>query len=371
MKIAMVAAGFSGGEAEELRRAMGFKRAAEEMNPIEEKLRSGMTTNGIPETAQEEIVGSIRSFALYGFPESHSASFALIAYASAYLKAYHPAAFTCALLNSWPLGFYGPDTLLKDAKRHGVRVRPIDVAVSDWKCTLETKATLRLGLQFAQGLRHKAFTRIQKERSFKPFASLHDFERRCRLTNSELHTLAELGAFASIPSPQKGQGYTRREALWESASLKERTTGLLGCLPPPAAQSPLPEMTPAQRILADHRQSGMSVGTHVLGFIRADLNRHQIHAAASLGDLSNGATARVAGVVTVRQRPMTAKGFLFMTLEDETGFANLIIGPKIFERYRPLIISATGLWAEGSLQIREGVIQLKATHLAPLHNLPT
>ncbi len=369
MRIAMSAAGFSGGEAEELRRAMGFKRSVESMDAIKARLRSGMDARGISPGAQEEIITSITSFALYGFPESHSASFALLAYASAYLKAHHHGAFTCALLNAWPLGFYSPDTLLKDARRHGVRILPIDVQISQWECTLPNKDTLRLGMRYTQGLRHASALRIIEERDRAPFRSLHDLERRCQLSSAELSTLAELGAFATVPSGTGGRGHSRREALWESASLKERTSGLLGHLDDPPKPSPLPEMTLGQRVLADHRQSGMSVGAHPMAFVRPELSPHRVHPATALAGLRDGSRARVAGVVTVRQRPMTAKGFLFITLEDETGFANLIIPPPVFEQHRAIILSAEALWAEGRLQVRDHVVHLKVHSLNHLHTL--
>ena len=211
--MAMVAAGFTGGQAEELRRAMGFKRSQERMNAIERDLRAGMTANGITGAAQEEIVPGIKSFALYGFPESHAASFALIAYASAYLKAHHPAAFVCALLNNWPLGFYHPSTLVNDAVRHGVAVRPIDVTRSGWLCDLEDGGrALRLGLRYVAGLREEVGKRVEAARArgaVRVAGRLRGARGRRR---AELATLAEIGAFADL-------GGTRREALWQVEAL--------------------------------------------------------------------------------------------------------------------------------------------------------
>lgn len=359
MRMAMIIAGFSGGEAEELRRAMGFKRSNERMAEIEGRLRSGMRARGIDEATQDQLVHYMTSFASYGFPESHSASFALIAYASAYLKAHHPAAFLAALLNAYPMGFYHPDTLIKDAQRHGVRVRPIDVTVSAWRCTLEDKGTVRLGLRYVVGLHEKTGERIVKERSRAPFTGLVDLERRCRLSDPELQTLAELGAFASL-------GHSRRQALWQVARLKERTAGLLSRTEAAPGPSPLPEMDLRERIVADHRNATVSVGSHPMRFFRAHLQRLGILSCAALNQKPHGARATVAAFVTVRQRPATAQGLFFLTLEDETGFANLIVMPDVFERFRPLVISGGSLWASGKVQRQDGVVHLKVDALAPL-----
>ncbi len=352
MRMAMTVAGFSGGEAEELRRAMGFKRSSERMVDIEHRLRLGMTRQGISDEVQERIVGNITSFASYGFPESHSASFALIAYASSYLKLYHPAAFLAALLNAWPMGFYHPSTLVKDAQRHGVRVLPIDVSRSDWRCTLVDKETVRLGLRYVQGLRQDAGERIGAVRRQRPFATLADFERRVRLSNKDLATLAELGALAPF-------GPTRRQALWQVSRLRERTCGLLGRADPRQTPSPLPEMSLPERVIADHLNSEMSVGPHPMLFLRERLTRDNILSAEGLNRARAGRRVSVAGLVQTRQRPLTAKGFFFVTLEDETGFANLIITPQIFAANRPLLVRAPGLVVEGIVQNQDGVVHLK------------
>ena len=401
MRMAMAVAGFSGGEAEELRRAMGFKRANERMQDIEGRLRAGMSAQGLSPEVQDQITQSIVSFAAYGFPESHSASFALIAYASAYLKLYHPAAFLAALLNAWPMGFYHPATLVKDAQRHGVRVLPIDITRSVWRSTLPDPHTVRLGLRFVNGLQKAAAQRIEIQRQAKPFSSLADFERRCRLSNRDLATLAELGAFAEL-------GRTRRQSLWQVLRLRERTEGLLGhaetaadaASPPPhasagardarregdailsicgarsnaadAATPPhgLREMSHIERILADYQNSGMTVGAHPMQFIRQSLSHDGVLSAMGLRQMPDGSRARVAGLVTVSQRPRTAKGFLFITLEDETGFANIIVTQERFEQNRKLILSAAGLLVEGVVQNREEVTHLKADRLQPIHMAP-
>jgi len=237
MRIAMTAANFSGGEADELRRAMGSKRSVERMKRIEERLREGMTANGISPKAQDEIVQSITSFALYGFPESHAASFALIVYASAFLKVHHPHAFYAAMLNCWPMGFYSPATLVKDAQRRGVRVKPIDAGRSDWLCTLERagpeeELRLRLGLRYARGLREAVGKKIVEERTRASFASIADLAARAGLRRDELPGLAEIGALASVPARAGGALPTRRAALWQAEAASRRGQGLFARVEP-------------------------------------------------------------------------------------------------------------------------------------------
>src|SRR5206468_2202733 len=255
LRIAMVAANFTGGEAEELRRAMGFKRSMERMVEIEKRLRAGMTKNGIGAAAQDQIVKSITSFALYGFPESHAASFALIAYASAYLKARHPAGFYASLLNAWPMGFYHPATLVKDAQRHGTEVFPIDVARSGWKCRWERRG-VRLGLRFVQGLRETTGKTIEEEQSAAPFSDAGDLARRARLRPGELTLLAQAGALASF-------GKTRREALWQVAKVARPAGPLLDRLPADDP-SPLSPMTPQEETAADYSATQMTTGPHLM-----------------------------------------------------------------------------------------------------------
>ncbi|MEO5766804.1 MAG: error-prone DNA polymerase, partial [Polyangia bacterium] len=336
IRMAMVAAGFTGGQADELRRAMGFKRSEQRMNTIETALRAGMTRNGICAAAQEEIVAGIKSFALYGFPESHAASFALIAYASSYLKAYHPAAFTCALLNNYPMGFYHPSTLVNDAARHGVTTLPIDVAHSTWLCDLEaappnTKTNvqpqIRLGLKYVAGLREQVGRRIEQARADRPFSSLANFEARVAPHATELAKLATVGAFTSL-------GGTRRQALWQVEALGRSGRLFAGVdLPGGDDASPLPETSPHDEMLADFHGTGLSTGAHPMSFVRERLRDHDVVTAAQLMGVPNGRRARVAGIVIVRQRPGTAKGFVFLTIEDETGFANAIVTPQRFDTH--------------------------------------
>jgi error-prone DNA polymerase len=350
LRIAMVAAGFTGGEAEELRRAMGFKRSQERMSAIEEKLRRGMSERGIDGAAQEQIVRSITSFALYGFPESHAASFALIAYASAYLKAHHPAAFYAAILNSWPMGFYHPATLVKDAQRHGTKVRPIDVARSGWKCRWEEGA-VRIGLRFVQGLKEATGKRIETEQEKAPFASADDLARRCALHKEELVRLAYAGALASF-------GRTRRGALWQVAKVA-RSSGALFAGMATEDPSPLPDMTPREETAADYKATQMTTGPHLIEHLRGDFRRRGILSAAELLRLPDGARVKTGGAVIVRQRPGTAKGFVFLTLEDETGMCQAIVRPDLFREYRTVIVESGTLVVEGRLQKQDGTLSVK------------
>ncbi|GIW41366.1 MAG: error-prone DNA polymerase [Candidatus Binatia bacterium] len=359
LRIAMVAAGFSGGEAEELRRAMGFKRSVERMRAIEKRLREGMARNGIVGPAVEEIVRSITSFALYGFPESHAASFALLAYASAYLKVHHPAVFYCALLDNFPMGFYHPATLVQDARRRGVRVLPVDVNRSSWRCTVERcegKLAVRLGLQYVQGLREEAGRKIEEGR---PFRSVAEVVARCGLREEEAETLAEIGAFACF-------GLRRREALWQVAAVP-RGPLFAGKGPAgPGEEVPLPEMTPLERTLADYRGTGLTVGRHVMAHLREELRSRGVVSAREIGELPDGLWVRTAGLVIVRQRPGTARGFCFLTLEDETGTSNAVVTPHLFRRYRTVLHTAPLLEVEGRLQKVDGVVHVRASRFREL-----
>jgi error-prone DNA polymerase len=382
MRIAMVAGGFTPGEADELRRAMGSKRSVERMKAIEVRLREGMAANGIAPKAQDEIVQGITSFALYGFPESHAASFALIVYASAYLKVHHAQAFYAAMLNCWPMGFYSPATLVKDAQRRGVRVRPIDAARSEWLCTLEREGPeeelrLRLGLRYVRGLREAMGRKLVEERSREPFASIADLAARVPLRRDELAALAEIGALASIPARPGGIPGTRRAALWQAEAAVRRGPGLFAKIEPReefgdtiqisvgetkiCMVSPnfLPEMDLRDRIAADLRGTGMTTGPHPVALERGRLRRLGVHAAGELAGLRNGQRVRAAGLCIVRQRPGTAKGFVFLSLEDETGIANIVIEPPTFEQNRRPILGNPLLVVEGRLEKKDGVISVK------------
>jgi DNA-directed DNA polymerase III PolC len=530
LRIAMISANFTGGEAEELRRAMGFKRSQARMKEIEARLRSGMTVNGLTQEAQEQIILSISSFALYGFPESHAASFALIAYASAWLKCHYLGAFTAALLNNQPMGFYHPATIVKDAQRHGLKILPIDATKSDWKCTLEevvsrqslvaseavsyqpsatsrselaasnvqiinrfisgpgfinpakaskfntasmpdsavqipwneigsyTRANftptaqrvhvdkplaaddsqgavkspkiwhsersaepafparltlgatdmqppktlaLRLGLNYVRGLRESAAQALVRERSFAPFQSIHDLTRRVpELRKDELTTLAEIGALNAVSSfefqvsscqaprpifqnchPEQSEGPAfssssktrdpkltlhRRDALWQVEKAVRRSGPLLEEFPEPDAPSPLERMTHEERLIADFHGVGLTVGPHPMAYRRAEMEALGIYPASSLKSIPSGRRLRIGGCVITRQRPGTAKGFLFLSLEDETGVANAIVTPDLLHTHRILLISEPFLMVEGILQNQDNVISVRAERVSSL-----
>ena len=396
LRMAMIAAGFTGGEAEELRRAFGFKRSELRMRDIEVKLRAGMERNGISQQAQEEIILSITSFALYGFPESHAASFALIAYASAYLKCHYLAAFTAALLNNQPMGFYHPSTIVKDAQRHGLRVKPIDVMFSDWPCTLESEVSttlsdiaihqhslaLRMGLRYARGLGEEAAQAIVRQRSVRPFESVADLAHRVpELRRNDLVLLASIGALNSIgggdppdpllpfEQPRKKQRLHRRDALWQVERAARFAGPLLDGIAESDTASPLAAMTAEERLVADFHGTGLTVGPHPLAYRRNELRRARILSAKELAETAHGRHVRTAGCVIARQRPGTAKGFVFLSLEDETGISNAIISPDILEQNRVVILSEKFLLLEGVLQNQEGVISVRVERVAPLREV--
>jgi len=371
LRMAMIAAGFSGGEAEELRRAFGFKRSELRMKDIEIKLRAGMAKKGIQAETQDKIVKAITSFALYGFPESHAASFALLAYASAFLKCHYLAAFTAALLNNQPMGFYQPATIVKDAQRHGLKTNPIDVTCSDWVCTLEKYKqgfALRLGLRYAKGLRQEIGLQIVQERRVRPFFSVDDLTLRIpAIQKSELAVLADIGALNFIASQKAG--IHRRDASWQIERAARRAGPLLERLPASrlgSENSPLAPMKPEERLVADFRGTGMTIGLHPMAYRRPQLRKEGVRSAADLPLLRNGSSVRIAGAVIARQRPGTAKGFVFLSLEDETGITNAIITPQLFEEDYATVVQQQFLLIDGKLQNQEGVVSVKAEHVRPL-----
>ena len=360
LKIAMTVAGFSGGEAEELRRALGFKRSEQRMGKIEVKLRRGMEKNGIAGERAQTIIRYISSFALYGFPESHSASFALLAYASAYLKVHFPAAFYVSLLNNQPMGFYRPATLVKDAQHRGLRVRPIDVQFSNRLCTIEPDGSFRLGLLYVQGLREKAGLHIVEQRQKAPFRGLDDFVRRCRLQKPELVTLAEIGALNCF-------GMKRREALWQVAEVSRHSGPLFSSIPSgPENSYPLSDMDALERLQADYRGTKLTTGPHPVALIREALSKKGVSPASRLPSIKNGQRVKVAGEIIVRQRPLTAKGFLFLSLEDETGISNIVVKPPVFKKNRETLVNHPFLLIGGTLQNADNVISILADRFWPL-----
>jgi len=371
LRMAMTVANFTGAEAEELRRAVGMRRSWERMKNLEGKLRAGMAANGLDAATQETIVQNISSFALYGFPESHAASFALIAYASAYLKVKYLAAFTCAILNNQPMGFYSPAVLVKDAQRHGLRVKPIDVQVSEWACTMGQEAdaslSLRLGLGYVKGLRRQSAEAIAGDReSCGPFRSAEDLVARVPLLNrKELTLLARVGALNNLDGVAH-----RRDALWQV----ERAGKLEGPLLREKAEAlreqrgslPLLQMSTQERLIADYAGTGLTIGKHPMAYRREQLRRRQILSAAELRTCRDGKFVRTAGCVIARQRPGTAMGFVFLSMEDETGIANVIVTPDLYERERLVVTRSKFILAEGPLQNQDGVIHVKATRLQSL-----
>jgi len=364
LRMAMATAGFSGAEAEELRRAFGFKRSEERMKEVEDKLRAGMARQGITGRAADDIAHAITAFALYGFPESHASSFALLAYASAYLKVHEPVAFYTALLNNQPMGFYHAATIVNDAKRHGVRVLPVDVTRSAWDCTIEGEA-VRLGLRYVKGLREAAGRAMVSARQTHPFVSAHDVATRADLARAEMQTLASIGAFAAL-------GGSRRDHQWTVATPRWGPLfgGAHGPLSAPAApSSPLPAMSELDRLVADYGGTGVTLGRHPMALRRAALARAGVTTARDLAHGRDGTVVRVAGSVIVRQRPGTAKGFVFLSLEDETGIANVIVPPRRFTAARAVYTSEPFLLIEGILQTQDGVVSVRAHRAQPLARL--
>jgi error-prone DNA polymerase len=375
MRLAVVAAGFTPGEADQLRRAMGAWRRPGLIDQFRRKLIEGMRAKGFPAEYAEVVFHQIRGFGEYGFPESHAASFALLVYVSAWLKYHYPAALTAALLNSQPMGFYAPAQLVRSAREHGVEVLPVDVNLSRYECTLEEEGkafSLRLGFNMLHGLARAHAERIEQARGRQPFRSLEDFARRTGFGRPILSRLAKAGVFGSL-------GLDRRGALWHALDQDQREMPLFDKLEPaeeaaeeaaepgaPHETHPLPMMSAAEEVLADYRTTGMSLRAHPLSFLRPELDKLQVVPASRLTTWPEDQPVSVAGIVLVRQRPGTAKGITFVTLEDETGTANLIIRPSIWRRYRQAALHATVLVAHGQLQRQGRIIHVLTTRLENL-----
>ncbi len=371
LRMAMTVADFTGEEAEELRRAVGMRRSWKRMKDLEGRLRAGMASKRIDATTQETIIQNITSFALYGFPESHAASFALLAYASAYCKTKYLAAFTCAILNNQPMGFYMPAVLVKDAQRHGLRVKPIDIQISEWACTVEheTDRTLfmRLGMGYVNDLRKQtAEAIVASRRSAGAYQSIEDLTVRVPSINSkELMALARIGALNKLD----GMAH-RRNALWQ-VQRAGRPEGPLLCtnsdfLREHSNNAPLNQMTTKERMVADYSGMGLTIGRHPMAYRRDELRRHGVLSAKDLWNVRHGIFVRTAGCVIARQRPGTAMGFIFLSMEDETGIANVIVAPDVYERHRSIVTRSKFIRAEGPLQNQEGVIHVKAIRLVAL-----
>jgi len=366
LRMAMTVASFTGAEAEELRRAVGMRRSMQRMKDLEGRLRGGMTRNGIGPEAQDNIVQGISSFAMYGFPESHAASFALIAYASAYLKVHYLAAFTCGLLNNQPMGFYSPAVLIKDAQRHGLRVRPIDVQRSDWLCTLEAEKngsiSLRMGLNYVKGLRQSSAEALLAAR-YDGSASVDALATHVpQLNRKELVALARVGALNSLEQVDH-----RRDALWQVEQAGRPVGPLLRSAGPAQTEEPNPlrKMSNDERVAADYAGTGITTGPHPMAWQRAALQRKGFRSAQDLEHGSSQQQVRIAGRVICRQWPGTAKGFVFLSVEDETGIANVIVTPDVFEQNRLIVTRSRFLAITGKLQNQDGVVHVKAQRLEP------
>ncbi len=371
LRIAMILADFTGGEAEQLRRALGSKRSKKAMNEIEKKLRRGMTAHGISNKQQDVITKAITSFALYGFPESHAASFALLSYASGYLKCHYLAAYTAALLNNQPMGFYAPAVLVKDAERHGLNFFPVDANKSDSICTLETNSTgalcVRLGFNYIKGLSSKTIEQILVARIEGEFTSIADFKRRVPIINQrEFTQLARAGVFDELHNARK---IDRRDALW-AVALESRT------MPPLYSdvteisefESPLAAMNEMDKLVADLSVTSLTLADHPIKMIRKYAHINDVTFCGNVDRLRNNSFVKLVGCVICRQRPQTARGLLFLSLEDETGIVNVIVMPDIDERHRLTIADNSYLIVKGIVQKQGDAVSVKALFIAPLQN---
>lgn len=366
MQISMVAAGFSAGEADQLRRAMAAWKRKGGLEQFETKLLLGMTERGYSEQFAISIIGQIRGFAEYGFPESHAASFALLAYASSWLKCHQPAAFLAALLNSQPMGFYSPSALVQDACRHGIEVRPVDVCISGWDATLEppgqgAQPAVRLGLNLIRGLERDAAWRIEEARTVRAFKTTADLAARAGLNAAHLSALASANALQSLSG-------NRREAMWQAAaSIPEKGLLRLATITEDMVQLEAP--TEAEDTVADYRHLGLTLGRHPVSYLRQRLMTMRFLPSDVLTTFSNGQLARGCGIVTVRQRPETAKGVVFVTLEDEAGTVNVICWSSLVEQYRRELMGASLLGVYGIWQCENNVRHLIAKRLVDLSYL--
>ncbi len=364
MEIAMHAGGFSGGEADQLRRSMAAWKRKGQLGKFHDKLMQGMRARRYPEEFAQAIWRQIQGFAEYGFPESHAASFALLAYASSWLKCHEPEAFLAALLNSQPMGFYSPSQLVQDARRHGVAVLPVDVQLSRWETTLEPtekRPAVRLGLHLISGLAQEAGVRIEEARVIRPFADLHDLALRAQLDRAALEKLADANALLSLAGH-------RRQALWQAVA-GEPGKGLLKTAPIAEQALRLQAPSEGEDILGDYRSTGLTLGRHPLALLRPVLARMRFMPAEVLNTYADRQLARGCGLVTVRQRPGTAKGVVFLTLEDETGPVNVIVWPDLVEKQRKEVIGARLLGVYGIWQCEREVRHLVAKRLVDLSHL--
>lgn len=354
MQLAVVAAGFTPGEADQLRRAMATWQRRGGLESFEERLIAGMRERHYTPEFAQQICKQIRGFGEYGFPESHAASFALLVYVSAWLKAHEPAAFSCALLNSQPMGFYAPAQLVRNARRSGIEVRPVDVNSSQWDCTLEGRSAgqpaLRLGLRLTGGLSRDAAARLLEARGQQAFANVEDLQVRSSLQQYELGALAAAGALAGIAGH-------RYRARWEVAGAEP----MLPLFPVSGVAEGIPLLRPpteAEDISGDYASMGLSLGRHPLALLRSELQRQGFVTAEDLRDMTEHDPVRIAGLVITRQRPGSAGGVIFVTLEDETGHVNLIVWPQLAERQRQALLGSRLLAVRGRIQRQGDVLHV-------------
>ncbi len=357
MRVAITAAKFTPTQAEELRRAMGHKRSKEKVAALSEALISGMLGHGIERATAEKIYRQLASFADFGFAESHAASFALLVYVSAYLKVYYPQEFYCALLNAQPMGFYSPSSIVYEAKRRGTDTLGVDVGKSEWDCTVEGDK-VRLGYRYVKSLGETARERIESELKKGEFASVEDFVFRTQLSSRQLEQLAGGGAFDCF-------GLTRRQALWKVLALVRRKGNELQVKTENNGSTLLPSMQPIESIRADFLTMDLSTQPHPMSLFRTALNDKGVLATADLKTADGRNPVTVAGLVVIRQRPLTAKGFVFITLEDETGFANIVVKPTLAKRFRSVVMFSAGLLVRGTLERTDGVINVVGKSFQP------
>jgi error-prone DNA polymerase len=374
LKIAMIMADFSGNEAEELRRALSFHRSEERMRKVSVKLRAAMERKGIAPDKIDKIIRSISSFALYGFPESHAISFAILAYGSAYLKVHRAPEFYASLINNQPMGFYMPATIVKDAQRHGVNMKPVCVLQSDWHCRVVDDNTVRLGFCVVNGLRQEHAEELVRQRQERPFKSLDDLKRHVPFGKNELRALAELGALNCFAEHRRAAMWKVEETLHDDLLTRPGVVATFVSNAEPTKQalaaasastkSPLFPMTLPERVKADYETMNLTTGPHPMKLLRENLPN--IWRAIDLFQARHGSTIQIAGNVICRQRPGTAKGFVFISLEDETGVSNAIVDPDLFERFRLVITEEAFLLIEGQVQNSDGVVLIKARDIKPL-----
>ena len=358
MQLAVVAANFTPGEADQLRRAMAAWKRKGGLEPFEQKLRAGMAANGLPVAFAERIIAQIQGFGEYGFPESHAASFALLVYASAWLKCHHPAAFLCGLLNSQPMGFYSPSLLIQDARRHGVTVLPPDVMASDWESRIDETGAVRLGLREISGLAWTVGERIAVNRQKQAFFDVADLAARAALQRRDLDLLAAADALASLAGH-------RRQAAW-AATAAVIQGDLFDGITLAEATPDLPTPSAGEDLVADYRSLGLSLRPHPLLLLRQQLADRRFVCAGDLKLAAHRAAIRVAGIVVGRQRPGTATGIVFVTLEDETGLSNVVVRPELVEKQRRELLGARLLGVFGQLQKEGEVVHLVAKRLVDL-----